>query len=321
MKYSFYILDKAIDKWITKAYTLSPNKQYAVEYLYKNYGYSDNIFIRNLSESFKKIADECYHLYSLGKYDEVQYLFSSDYEICRFFLKEEIDAYLNEKIIINTTIIDENKKYSFLPPPNYKIIDDYLKKEIYKFCRGLIISKEIIRKLEKLPEFIIDENINRVAKKSDIKNESIVENMPIINIESSRHQKEEINIFCKGMLLNIPREHFKVFTLNNSKHNDKPFLDAISLDLFIRKAFMGEKNIPKLRFNQAPKGEKLLIQDVFYNFYYEYSLEYFFTTQNQRKFIELLTQNFHGWEINTVEKKFKPDIKGKRLTNISIVNH
>ncbi len=120
------------------------------------------------------------------------------------------------------------------------------------------------------------------------------------------------NVFCKSMPLNIPKDHFKVFVETNSKNNNKPFLTQDQLNSFIEKAFCGKIDLPKEKFNQAPKGEKLLIQTVFYEFYNSFCFEYFSTMQCQDIFIKLLTDNFEGWDFKNVKENFTPKTN-KRL--------
>ena len=314
MNYSLNILNKAIDKWIAKAYSESPNKEYAVEYLYKKYLFSDKFIKEKSNKTILKITNECYHLYSLGNYKAIQYLFSNDYKLCDFFSKEELIDFLNKKIIINTTPIIVKMSEDYDRPPQYKLVDDSFKKEIYKFCRGTIISKEILRKLKSIPEFKIEEKNNPEENIYQIKNDTIPDT--ITNMDDE--EKEEINIFCKTMPLKIPIEHFKVFTLNKSSNNGKPFLDEKSFDLFIRKAFIGELNIETLLFNFKVSSEKLLIQEVFYDFYNKYQIKYFPDSNTNTKFIELLTENFVGWNFKTIQRKFKPNII-KKLTPTSKV--
>lgn len=139
----------------------------------------------------------------------------------------------------------------------------------------------------------------------------------LLRAENIRKEKEGINsatqpnIFCKSMPLNIPIEHFKVFTEKLSK-NKKPFLTIEQLNLFIDKAFKGNEKLPKQKFNQMPKGEKLLIQAVFYDFYNTNCFYYFNTMQCQDIFIKLLTDNFEGWDYKNVKANFTPKTK-KRI--------
>jgi len=127
----------------------------------------------------------------------------------------------------------------------------------------------------------------------------------------NEHLKTEINTFCKSMPLSIPKEHFKVFTRKNSK-NKKPFLTTEQYNAFIERAFNGNIDILKQKFNQIPKGEKLLIQAEFYDFYNKHCMDYFNSMQCQPEFIRLLTENFTGWDFKNVSNNFTPKTK-KRL--------
>lgn len=129
------------------------------------------------------------------------------------------------------------------------------------------------------------------------------------NTETEEPQQDE-NVFCKTMPLNIPKEHFKTLTLKNSK-NGLPYLTQNQFNDFINKAFLGKVNLPKQKFNQVPKGEKLKIQYLFRQFYENYCFEYFNTGQTQDVFIKLLTENFIGWEFENVKNNFKT--KPKKL--------
>jgi len=123
--------------------------------------------------------------------------------------------------------------------------------------------------------------------------------------------QEQPNTFCRSMSLSIPKEHFKKLIENNSK-NGKPFLTSEQYSSFIERAFCGNAEIPKQKINQAAKGEKLLIQSLFYEFYENYCIEYFQGSQCQDGFIKLLTDNFVGWDFQNVKNNFKPKTK-KRL--------
>lgn len=96
--------------------------------------------------------------------------------------------------------------------------------------------------------------------------------------------------------------HFKIFTEKNSK-NGKPFLTEKQLDIFLKKAFCGMPNLKKQKFNMAPKGENTLIKYRFREFYESY-YQYFGTGQVVDKFVELLTDNFVGWDFKNVKDNF-----------------
>ena len=135
--------------------------------------------------------------------------------------------------------------------------------------------------------------------------------VPVAQTNVEPNPENTANHFCQSMPLNKAREHFKVFTEKNSK-NKKPFLTVEQFNSFIDRAFNGKIDVPKQKFNQIPKGEKLLIQAVFYEFYNTYCFEYFNTMQCQEKFIKLLTDNFDGWDYKNVKENFNPKAK-KRL--------
>lgn len=124
---------------------------------------------------------------------------------------------------------------------------------------------------------------------------------PLTNEEGTANNQHE-NIFCKSMPLNIPKEHFKRFTTSNSKLNGKPFLSENELKAFIDRAFLGKKGTKKIKFNMAPKGEKYKVQYVFREFFDTYGFEYSFY---QKSAIELLTNNFIGWDYNNVKNNFQ----------------
>ena len=319
MKYSFSLLDKAIEKWIANAYSQSPNKKYAVEYLYKKFISSNIIYRENANKGILKIADRCYHLYSLGKYKEVQSMFINEHSLCIHFKKEELEEYLNMKLIVNENILEKKEIGQFTPPPIYKIIEDKFKMEIYKACKDIIISKELLRKVKELSEYKIEEVVTTIPIQPKVKKEDTPKTTSHVKDVENKSLDGVKNVFCIEMPLIVPITHFQIFNSSYSKNENKPFLSKEQLDLFIRKAFKGEKGIEKIKFNQAAKGEKLLIQEVFYDFYLKYSLEYFGTTQIQEVFINLLSENFSGWNSKSLEKKFKPDIKTK-LKNEYIIN-
>lgn len=112
------------------------------------------------------------------------------------------------------------------------------------------------------------------------------------------------NVFCKSMAFDIVIKHFEIFTTKNSK-NGKPFLTVTQFDNFIKRAFCGEQDIDMQEFNTPPRGEKMLIQYRFRQFYELYYDKYFNTVQVQDKFIKLLTDNFVGWDYNKVKNNFK----------------
>jgi hypothetical protein len=319
MKYSFSLLDKTIEKIISRAYSKSPNKKYLVNYLSNRYFSSNNLYEKITNKSIKKITEICYHHYSLGNYTDAQSIFSSDDNLCSYFTKGELNEYINSNLIVVVKIYENQKEGGFTPPSRYKITDEKFKMEIYKACKDIIISKEMLRKVKELPEYDFDEIATTISVEPRNKNKITQETLLTEKNEVTNNLELGINVFCKEMPLSLPINFFKIFNLKNSKNNNKPFLSQEQLNLFIRKAFNGEKNIEKIKFNQAAKGEKLLIQYVFYKFYLEFCDDYFGTLQKQQLFINLLADNFIGWNSKSLSKKFKPDIKSKQFNEFELL--
>ncbi|MCG2460389.1 hypothetical protein K8352_06490 [Flavobacteriaceae bacterium F89] len=123
--------------------------------------------------------------------------------------------------------------------------------------------------------------------------------------QPNTEQKPEstnVNVFCRTMSIIIPKEHFKPFTTAKSKLNNMPFLSIKQFNDFIDRAFLGNADINKVKFNMKPKGEISKIQYVFREFYEKYAHEY---GLYQEDFIKLLTDNFIGWEYSKVKNNFK----------------
>jgi len=110
------------------------------------------------------------------------------------------------------------------------------------------------------------------------------------------------NKFCENMPISIPQEHFNVFALNNSK-NGKPFLTTEQYHNFINRAFKGNSGISKQKFNNTKKEHSVVVH-VFYDFYLKTTDEYFNSSQNRDIFMRLLTNNFIGWDFNSVKNNF-----------------
>ena len=179
-----------------------------------------------------------------------------------------------------------NKRIEF----KYDTID-YLKKisnkevlEKYK-----VVINSTIKAIEDKKETSIDAGSNKDKKDAEA-----------LNLKD----KKEVNEFCESMDLDIPRNHFKRLTSNNSK-NGKPFLTEMQLENFIQRAFLGNKDLSKQKINYVVR-EKLLVQYVFKEFFDEHHL-YFNYGEGLKKCLELLTENFEKWEYKNVY-----DTKGKK---------
>ena len=278
---------------------------------------------------------------------QLTYCLSIDSEPCfvhekgiySLMLKPEIFFKLIEDWHIDYPFIPENKiielrslmsKENINSRDALKIIENYKKQ--YWFLDTVTVFEPVIdklkRTLKRIDKNVTEKEINielinyqkhLQAKREKIYSDLIKKIQDLLPQQTETEQeqadtsepKSETNYFCKSMPLNIAREHFKVFADKKSK-NGNPFLTVEQLNLFIDRAFCGKNNLPKQKFNQAPKGEKLLIQTVFYEFYNQYCFEYFNTMQCQEDFIKLLTENFEGWDFKNVQENFTPKTK-KRL--------
>ncbi|MFN8438156.1 MAG: hypothetical protein U0V72_11020 [Cytophagales bacterium] len=125
---------------------------------------------------------------------------------------------------------------------------------------------------------------------------SLTTNQPSTN--PNGESEKSINIFCKSMELEIPRNHFSKLKTRNDK--GEPFLTN---EQFIQRAFCGDTKIDKITFNKSTK-EQGKIRYLFYEFYNNYSSDYFNTTQCTEFFIKLLTENFNGFDYKKVKDNF-----------------
>jgi|26BtaG_2_1085354.scaffolds.fasta_scaffold00606_10 hypothetical protein len=306
---------KHYDKFVQNLKTLSEEEQY---YYYENKEYfQEHFFGSTLTEGmlvlqepvfekfFKSIKDSAEYKYEMNLYyAEVQFqklITSSEFvddlnsnlknvhlEKRLNKLKEESDKSL---MLYNDGILDKNK-FTWTDSELYKY------KEIFRVLNGDYSRKDIQPlSISSLWQAMRDHLFLR----------PYLENLLKENVTVSPGNlliKHELNMFCRSMPLSIPKEHFRVFTLNNSS-NGKPFLTEEQFSCFIDRAFCYNMEIPKQKFNQSPKGEKLKIQYVFRQFYENYCFEYFDSGNTQDLFIKLLTENFIGWDFHNVKNNFK----------------
>ncbi|MGJ8666714.1 MAG: hypothetical protein ACSHW7_10130 [Patiriisocius sp.] len=184
---------------------------------------------------------------------------------------------------------------------SHKTIADVSGREMYQIVEPQIkLLKTILNKHENKLKFLKLEFDAKRIKETEAEDENLKTSSNNSNDESPYDEYE--NVFRKSMSFQTVIEHFEIFTIKNSQ-NGKPFLTNEQLDLFIRRAFCGEINLPKQKFNQIPKGEKFIIQYRFREFY-DKNYEHFGTVQVQDDFIKLLTDNFEGWEFKNVKNNF-----------------
>jgi len=113
-----------------------------------------------------------------------------------------------------------------------------------------------------------------------------------------------INKFCSEMPIKIAETHFKRLAIFKDKRTGESLLTSEQLNLFIRRAFCGDKTIPKLKFSRQEYIYRAGIKNEFYSFYQLTCLEYFGTRNVRDKYIRLLTENFEGWSYAKVKNNF-----------------
>lgn len=112
------------------------------------------------------------------------------------------------------------------------------------------------------------------------------------------------NKVYKPMPMSEVVEQLQPLTTRLSK-NGKPFLTEEQLDIFIRRAFTGEKGLKKQKFNYA-HGEKGLIIQLFYLLFVRAVTQY--GEKNQKdKYIRLVSEHFTNWDYDSVAAFFKPN--------------
>lgn len=144
---------------------------------------------------------------------------------------------------------------------------------------------------------------------NDEKYEEVEELINVLGACVTKSKAKIINTFCNSMPLNIPKEHFKVFTISNSKNKNSPFLSIEQFNSFIEKAFTGKTELPKQTFNLAPHKEKLYIIKRFYEFYLIAVKDFEKTSQCKEKYIKLLSDNFINWDYEQIKNNFGNKVK------------
>ncbi|WP_295122642.1 hypothetical protein [uncultured Chitinophaga sp.] len=112
----------------------------------------------------------------------------------------------------------------------------------------------------------------------------------------------EVNVFCEKMPIDNATKHFKLLTERKSS-NGKPFLTSDQLDVFIARAFGGQKGLPVQSINFR-RGETQLIIYLFYQFYESSVRQWESNGQCRHKYIALLTDHFENWGERQVRTNF-----------------
>lgn len=194
--------------------------------------------------------------------------------------------------------------------------------EVEDIYKNISYLKELIAEIdnpEDNKQYIISEgsnNHNQAVKENiflkrgvsfDINNGHFQDHSLIkINNGKALHEDPEENKFCKGMPVEIAREHFKELTeLKNKK--GEPFLKNEQLELFICRAFKSDLSIGKLNFNLTA-GKSLKIRKIFYLFYLmatDPASGFETSSYCKEKYIKLLTDNFNGFNFAIVKNNFR----------------
>ena len=276
-------LKEAVNKWVTW-------------YYYKIYGKSERIEMPDGTMSVEN-ENQVWETDDKGNMTPIELGRFSITLLLDFGINKHVNKAFFDNLIDELNTIQEiiNFKNSVIEFENklYESLKDEMPKTIMPIGFDY---KEIKKRFELLKQASI------LSKEKKVKPQ-------IIDRIEDKEAEKEINIFHRTMELDIPRNHFKRLSTNNSK-NGKPFLTETQLEDFIQKAFLGKK-ILSLKINFEDK-EKLLVQSVFYEFYFKNCFNYFGTVQEQSKFIELLTNNFEGWDYKKLKGNFKPKTN-KRL--------
>jgi len=213
----------------------------------------------------------------------------------------ELNALMKkEKIGFNEILeaIDELKKsYWGMPISLARETEDLLEK-VLKSENKEITATEILAERQNYINYLEEIRESHLQKLID-KISTIETN----NLSAKIELKEEINIFNK-MRLDDVRKHFKVFYENSF---GLEFLSNEDTEAFVQRAFLGNENIPKLSFKNI-KGKRQLIIRRFQELTGK-SINY--VQDNQDKYINLLCDNFNGFEFEQVKANFAK-IPGKK---------
>ena len=252
-------------------------------------------------------------------------------------LKYDYDEHEQNRQEILTYLKDNNYSYkkpllpSFLKDHNYHIV--------YRmYLQYLILSvNSVIDDIEKLHDFeydlsdkilqkirlrdpIIDfkdlsfdflqNRVNRINKLINSEVVKIEEGTSISFIESRKDQENSFN----SVPINKVREIFGVLvTEKNRLSKPTHFIDKTQLEQFIKKAFLGDSSIKKLKIKYNPDLDTVRITHLFYSFR-NYSKDYRKKGRkyNNMDYVRLLTDNFLGFDESTVHNNFANKPKDKK---------
>jgi hypothetical protein len=144
------------------------------------------------------------------------------------------------------------------------------------------------------------EALQKIFSKIFYSNKDLKRN-EIIEAFFSKIENEE-NLFCPGMPIKIPIEHFKVFVDRKNKSGNT-YLTNEEFISFIKRAFINDKSIAKITL-KIGNGERGFAVKRFYEFFTMAANEYEKTNQCRDKYLRLVTDNFNNWSYAKLKNNF-----------------
>lgn len=322
----FKQLDSLVDRWLSFKMNAAVDERYFIE---KHIRRTDMLSAKQFNLGYWLASRiQIYNLYKLGDFQKAASMFDES-------VKNSILEALKPEIKVKPSRSKKRqieKEPIFEPPPIIKMSDYLTDKEIkdikkfaLKCIKDFIVLNEAARKAKiqyyddnnKWIEYrrkLINSNDARKVKESVLhSNEDdglSNENQSDVNSALGRAENAKCTSFSDKLNLRAAIEHFEVLKTRVSKLNNKPFLTDKQFETFINVAFCSGKRTRKIRFNKKPKGEKQLIVRLFYEFYSNTYEELFGSQNNRDKYIKLLSDNFLGFEFDSLKTNFNINTKG-----------
>jgi len=321
----FKQLDSLVDRWLSFKMKAAIDERFFIE---KHIRYSTMMAANQFNVGYWLASRKhIYDFYRLGDFQKTAYEFDKSIE------RAVLESFKPE-IKIKPS---KSKKKQFEKPPFNKMSDFLtdreirdIKKDALKSIKDFIVINEAARKakieyfnddnkwieyrrkainsdnIRKIEQLALSENTddalnkNTQADKSDTTNSN----------NSKEVKKNMCSSFSNKLELDTVRSYFEVLKTRVSKGNNEPFLSDEKFEMFINVAFCSGKLNEKIKLNKKPKGEKQLIVKLFYEFY-NTTYEKLFGYQKMRdKYIKLLSDNFMGFEFDSLKNNFGNYTKG-----------
>lgn len=252
--------------------------------------------LRRLKEAFHKTLPLLKEK-GINRYDE-------EMVWVRFKTKKELIEWLNEKTKItliaagSKKLIDSGliKDARDAQEHQYQLFSKACEVESYKllceFSEDETSFCETIHEWLKIQERFFNGYLERGFDQLLTKETTI----PDIDLAATVQEENNFN----SMPLDDVRKWFMQLATNKATNN-KPYLSLKQVDDFIKRAFIGNKDIPKLSFNMEG-GDRMNIQYLFflYGNYCKNILGIEPTRGCKEKYVKLLTDNFTNYDYKTV---------------------